>query len=117
MEGLDFDTFVHFEDNVAGELQNEDIIADVCQQQRGDIKKVGESESDRNDNTNLKLINVCRYYISMKNWSEKVLNSLTRLQNEVYARKVKQIKLAYFFKTGSIYIFLNIFIVCKILHI
>lgn len=114
-EGADFDTFVHFDDNLAvcGELQDGEIIANVCQQRGGDQESgPASSDSDGDDDLILETpklsevlsaIDVCRRYISAKSCSEKALNSLMSLQNEVYtlnARKVKQAKLAYFFEAG-----------------
>ena len=52
----------------------------------------------------LPAINICTCYIRAKSCSEKALNLLLNLQNEVYAlnaRKVKQTKLFNFFKVGT----------------
>ena len=46
----------------------------------------------------LSAINLCRCYINSTSCRENTLNSFISLQNEVYARKVKQTKLSDFFK-------------------
>ena len=62
LEGADFNTFVHFDDNLAlcGELQDEEIIADVCQQHGGDQESgsaSSDSNSDGDDDLNLETLN------------------------------------------------------------
>ncbi|XP_068081353.1 nuclear pore complex protein Nup160 [Anabrus simplex] len=91
-EGVEVDTFVHFDINLAvcGELPNEEIIADVCQQRGGDGPATRDSDiGDEDNNLNLETpelsevlsaIDVCRRYINAKICSENVLNSLLSLQ-------------------------------------
>ena len=93
-------SILYFDDNltVCVELKNEEIIADVCQQ-RCDDQEGGPAPSDSDGDGDLNMetpklsevlseIDVCRRYISAKSYSEKALNSVICLQNEVYTLNV-----------------------------
>ena len=99
---------------MSGKLQDEEIIDDVCQQRSDDQEcDPASHDSDEDGNFNLEtpktseVLSMCAgITFSAESCSEKALNSLISLQNEVYtvnARKVKQAKLSDFFKAGPIW--------------